>query len=498
MRFLLLFSLVQLFFSTSAFAQVEIKCGKALEQSIYAIREAREVYSGAPFEFNCEVKNNQKYSQTIKSIQMGSSECEEVRDQSLDFLTGKSSPTLAKDQKYKVRLKCKFAGGIGPYKNSLKVVTGSQSATIMRKGEQLTTSTASIEANLKNTDLASFDQPGNCGAVDMFKKGGSMEFVPPTFQLTGNCFAQQASQLYDAYRFKNGTNNQKLSSPSDIALTYWLKTGARDFNGGTARVALNQILDGGSCPRQFFDANLNRDNFYRKYDKDEVLLSEINDITAKYKKIMNESKKSELNRHMQDFNCEMTNLGKQYAVFSNVSKRNLSDLRQILDFNSKEKNSVPLTMKLLKDDNILLCSKDDKLKALKPYKVVQHYSPRDRNKMLTPDNRRLDAKQIEIFNAINKELDKGSKNAMPLGISICSNVFNTDKACGGHATVLTGRRFNAKTQKCEYKIRTHWSNVCKGYLYKNVSECNPNTGEIWTESHSFLQAVDRVIQLAPK
>lgn len=499
MRVLIVFFLIQIGFIWPASAQVEVKCSKALEQSVYPINEAREVFSNAPFEFSCELQNNQNYSQNIKSIEFGNADCKEIEIPNSNFLNRVSLRTIAKGKKYNVRIVCKYANGIGPFKNDFKVLTTGKKSSFMFTQDEVITSKGKIEAKLSHPELNSLqlDGPQSCTSVDLFKKGGTMEFIPPTFQLTGNCFAQQASQLYDAYRFRNGTNNQKLSSPADIALTYWSRADNRDFNGGLASLALDYIMADGTCPRQFFNPQDKANNYLRKFDKDEVLLSSIESITSKYKKLMNLSKGSKLKIHMKNFNCEMKNLSQNYSGFSNYNRKNIADLENILDFTSKEKNSVSLTMKLMKDDDIELCQNSEKLKSNKPYKIKQYTTSSPRQSLLNP-NKKIDSKQIEFLQAINKEFNKGSKQAQPFGVSICSNVFNTGTGCGGHAMVLTGRRFNQATKKCEYKLRSHWPDNCKASLYKNVSECNNKTGEIWTDASSFLPAVDKIIQVVDK
>ncbi len=46
-----------------------------------------------------------------------------------------------------------------------------------------------------------------------------------------------------------------------------------------------------------------------------------------------------------------------------------------------------------------------------------------------------------------------------------------EKGCGAHASVIVGRKWNTKTNSCEYKVRNSWGTSCGGYVPEIKARC---------------------------
>ena len=83
--------------------------------------------------------------------------------------------------------------------------------------------------------------------------------------------------------------------------------------------------------------------------------------------------------------------------------------------------------------------------------------------------------------AINRVLEKGEPIYLAYHSSVLMNGINIPNSVyynsgeSSHASVITGRRFNPETNKCEYLIKNSYGTGCS--LYARNLECE--NGQIW-------------------
>lgn len=95
---------------------------------------------------------------------------------------------------------------------------------------------------------------------------------------------------------------------------------------------------------------------------------------------------------------------------------------------------------------------------------------------------------------INSSLDR--PNPQPINISYCSNILTggrayrapffpaAGKTCRYHSSLIIGRRKNANTGKCEFKVRNTWGTSCRGYS----SDWTCQGGNIWIDAEKLAQS----------
>lgn len=136
-------------------------------------------------------------------------------------------------------------------------------------------------------------------------------------------------------------------------------------------------------------------------------------------------------------------------IYSDLTKKNLNFVfEKILTENCKEKIEIS------------------------EYQVVDMKKP---SMLLTKDESKITSKKAAYLSGMNEALENGK----PIGIGY--NVKYIMSSNGGHASVVTGRRWN--NGKCEYKVRNSWGQSC--YSYNGNIECNQEEGSYWVDDSTL-------------
>ena len=104
-----------------------------------------------------------------------------------------------------------------------------------------------------------------------------------------------------------------------------------------------------------------------------------------------------------------------------------------------------------------------------------------------PSLNRLEPKYIDKvsknnWSQVDEVINKGDILGIEYDAGILKNYKYEKDFLNGHASSIVGRRFNPKTNSCEYLLRNSWGKGCSGY--HNDYECI--NGHIWI-AESFFQ-----------
>ena len=189
-----------------------------------------------------------------------------------------------------------------------------------------------------------------------------------------------------------------------------------------------------------------------------------------------------------------------------ISKKNLSIdkvCKEIGKFLNKTPEIKLETMELyfiLEDNNInealtLIVEKQcgkNQLK-LQNYKVKNKHRPTYKVRSRESEkraNERFSRNINKYFDLLNSKLDSGK----PLAISY--NVKHVTNFSGGHASVVTARRW--KNGVCEYKVRNSWGRGCGAYSQSKIRDCDAEEGSFWVTGEKFYEMVDTLTYIRGK
>ncbi|WP_372655965.1 hypothetical protein [Halobacteriovorax sp.] len=166
-------------------------------------------------------------------------------------------------------------------------------------------------------------------------------------------------------------------------------------------------------------------------------------------------------------------------IDSLISFRELNGLSASELYSILEQNNMNTALSIILKKR---CSEN--LIKLKDFEIDSLSKPRPRvgkqgRKM--SDRIRVKKGIKRYFGKIGDILSSGK----PMGISY--NVDNIMDSSGGHASVLTGRRW--KDGKCQFKIRNSWGRGCRSYDMDKIEECNYEEGSFWVDDKRFYDMV---------
>jgi hypothetical protein len=319
-----------------------------------------------------------------------------------------------------------------------------------------------------------------CSAVRIDGAGGSMEHITPKVQLLGNCYAHSASQMYDAWRFKHQEDLGNYSSPFEIhsRLQYEnLPSNKRPStlgSGGNEYKVLQEYLKNGSCP------------LTEKGTLQSGAVYEVDYAEQRYKNI--DSKLSQLaSTYEYESNTPIETRFIDSVQIKSAFNQICADckLNQSSNKNFKEIHSIlssPSPLKLM-NDNELSCK--NKLKTKYPFSPKWTIGVK---KGVFVGSDEPNDQQLDLLRLIHKELNKGPLNAYPVSVGYCSNILYKGPSkrvisvggphCGAHASLIIGRQFNTKTNRCEFLIRNSWGDL-DASSYKGYSVDGKNKYNIW-------------------
>lgn len=321
-----------------------------------------------------------------------------------------------------------------------------------------------------------------CSEIELEKKGGVLEKVPYLDQSGGTCYANTVSTMYDAYRILNREKNASISSsPADISYTLSKRKKKSGVDGGQV-IEISHLFKNPPCPfddKKVVVDKLNKEQMALKLTKAQAGLNAVAEgseipSNATVARFASDSSRIK-NRYYNHMNACFSE-----QVSFPAQRKNFNEILDIVKNRDLIKAAeVPMAQ---------FCSVQERLKSSKPIVVDRRYATFDEMSL-----NKITTTQATMLNDIHAELNRGLKQALPVGFTFCSNILyegpkyvikykiNTaddlsDKACGMHAVVISGRRKNPKTGRCEFKMRN--SSVDCSTMSKKF-ECNPKTGEVW-------------------
>lgn len=300
---------------------------------------------------------------------------------------------------------------------------------------------------------------------------------------TSICYAITAADLVDSYRFSHTNKNtpHKFTSPMASAILGCSGEDCNDpivrgsdgydylpFEGGGACAVINQLRGKSTCSRDAF----------QKYFGPEVesSMQKISSQYARFQSSMDDST-------AQTIACELNQ-----QAFSLPLQGSLQAIKTALGGNIWGYFKYLTTLACGGEGNISL-------------------SVPSCREVLTSDPQRL-------LQAIHAHFDKNLDRGQPMEVSYCSDVFMKGKSfagiiknngtkplvktelCegndpnfpsdeGGHSSLLIGRRFNAKTQKCQLLIKNSWGKDMSGIS----KDWDTEEGKIWIDEDAFARNI---------
>lgn len=316
----------------------------------------------------------------------------------------------------------------------------------------------------------------------MDSPGGLLEKLPIRRQVVGNCYAEAAATLLDAWG---------ISHPAPVgyadkghrALPIWLS----DPGLANPLEALKFAAANGSCNESaFLKASTEKADDHERYEA--AFNSTVERLFALQMKMSQSTEQS--HRKAQEAACLIS----KEIVPENLSLLT-SDLENALAYLKRNAYSYPELKKFYDRE----CRKN-----------LDHVQlPSLENAALswtTPPTAANVAGLVDTLYRANQPLQ-------PVAVGICSFMLNQNRAlseipgatkaerdafsqhpaCGAHAVVLLGRRWNVERGRCEFLIRDSGRPPCEG-LKKSI-ECDVNNGQYWLGSSDLSQSVIELYSL---
>ena len=336
----------------------------------------------------------------------------------------------------------------------------------------------------------------DCSYVNLSDPGGSMEplvrAMPIALQNGGSCAYHTATELYDAWRIQQDRSfSGQFSSAFEI--NYRMKNARheKDLTAGVIFNILKTLLKEGSCPNLAYDPASGEDLDERAYHQLQNRFAQLRQTPLAAIESLNAETMLELD---PDLNNRVSTLlesirtdeqFKRYANRLNPNPNLDAVYSSILanDFISFVREVVPPS-----------CAENERLRS----------SKKDRLTYLQLGPEHTDPQAL--LNLIHDELDKGSYDALPVGVGYCSRVLtqgthfnemdNPDGSlCGAHASVILGRRKNPQSGTCQVLLRNTWGNIdCT----RKAWECVPNKSHVWIDEDIFKNSLFSITKIDKK
>ncbi len=372
-----------------------------------------------------------------------------------------------------------------------------------------------------------------CGEVRLDAEGGAMEHVKVRNQRAiGSCYAHAAAQLYDAWRFRNADMEYDHSSAGfEISQRYKWDRDETSVDGGHVKKIIPKLLQEGTCSQEELDS------LFRGVTLD-GFASKVMQIFTKYRDEFRRRMKEELpspievqaeigaeilKREMQGFarqdNTRVDRSRIHFDVRSMVARdvlaKGVVELKAyIKDVCVISQAHIPYsklqpdanTVRMFEMISLAECPEQRRLYAKNQFRI-NDVSTYTNGKGMIPgvlDEKPRFKPEVSLP-AIHRELDKGLSRAMPIAVSYCASVLGEGKAfktkdpntdqCGRHASLITGRRKNPQSGKCELLIRNTWGNSCGSY--SRDWTCDSAKGSVWVDEATLGRAITNVQTIVP-
>jgi hypothetical protein len=308
---------------------------------------------------------------------------------------------------------------------------------------------------------------------------GPFQHISVTHQASGDCYAEAAANLVDAYRF----THLNLEPDSDQPYSFhtspeWLAIETKRefirsksnlkydqpsffFDGGSIASAINTLRKKGACNR-----NENPDSFlgFGSIEKIKYL-----EIAYRY---YHEKQKRYHGKKSFDSNDLIENISYKYS-YNEDEKRFLQ--------------SIDKTGKSLTLDQFLLsqgCAEKDRRKFPHiPAPLVIHLS---------------DSTPSIVNSTLQKVTEKALPASQPIGIAYCaSNLFTnseiskysrlSDKKCEPHASSIIGQRY--RFGRRQLLLQNSWGTQCESLKLRYADHVDCENGRLWIDQTILSQQV---------
>lgn len=298
----------------------------------------------------------------------------------------------------------------------------------------------------------------DCGDVDLDRKSGSMEHVAVRNQgSTSFCMYNSIAQLNDSIRYSQGiTNYKNVTSAEDLALRYFESIGEYyepTGLGNTADNAFKLLMEKGYC----FSTNVSS-----------VTNAPILGVVST---IFEEAKKVDYQNNEQ-------------VVIDHITK--LNTFVKYLRVKKKEQFTVKKLRAFIQKDNYI--------------GFIRHFFGEYscKNKLIAPNSKlKIISDNLYPTNHAVKRLS--SDKAYPVLAALSADFFNDEKSEGiypwqtNHIVLLTGKRLNKKTGRCQIKIRNSWG---KKEKYENPRlDVDKENGSFWIDRETLSAHLGQVYSL---
>ena len=308
-----------------------------------------------------------------------------------------------------------------------------------------------IEKIKKESKLAVAERKANCTNVMNLDESSSLKLEKPKNQDSiGWCYAYTAADLL--------THALGKEASAAYAALLFNSTRGNLNEGGLVDVALEELRSNGMCLEKDLPSSDYQFSLSSNYDLKKVFY-DIRDFTNELK-----DKKITTNKDAEKILC--SNMPLALSLKEIFPKMNIKQIVKVL-LESSDKDAF----KKMADESCSLERGED-LKNLK----------------ITNCNIMAKCKKEDLWKTIDDQLNKGNI----LGLTIkAADLLPENKtqalAANGtgmfHALSAVGRRFNPKTQSCEYLLRNSWGKGCS--IYNSDYECKD--GNIWISEQIFKQ-----------
>lgn len=160
-------------------------------------------------------------------------------------------------------------------------------------------------------------------------------------------------------------------------------------------------------------------------------------------------------------------------VAENELMTNIDDIYKLL-----EKNNTNIALNEIVKEH---CG--DRMLDVPKHSVKELHTPRFRKTNSNDDweMRRFRRRVNRYFDKIEELLAQGK----PLGVSYDVKHIMDDGESGGHASVVTARRW--RNGRCEFKVRNSWGRGCSGYNSDKIADCDFSEGSFWVTDQKFYE-----------
>ncbi len=214
---------------------------------------------------------------------------------------------------------------------------------------------------------------------------------------------------------------------------------------------INGIKKNGTCTESTFNSSDYR--FSEKYKDYEI--AQLGDDLLKFYKVVTDGKKT-----------------KQEAVSLFCSETKMADSIKEFFPGMSEGALVDLILAYRKDkDSYVLASMVNGKCPVKKIPALNNLNPKF-----------IDRVNTSNWSEVDKVISQGKILGIEYDAGILTKYDYSPDPLSGHASSIVGRRWNDKTNSCEYLLRNSWGKPCSGY--SEDYECN--NGHIWM-AESFFQ-----------